>query len=83
MSAYSLMKTKTKKLTNLRASGHDEAVSLTPVVKPSLEQAIQFIKDDELVEVTPLSIRMCKKVLNTQQRKILQSRGAIPSYLLK
>ena len=75
--------TKTKKLTNLRASGHDEAVSLTPVVKPSLEQAIQFIKDDELVEVTPLSIRMCKKVLNTQQRKILQSRGAIPSYLLK
>ena len=74
---------KTKKLTNLRASGHDEAVSLTPVVKPSLEQAIQFIKDDELVEVTPLSIRMCKKVLNTQQRKILQSRGAIPSYLLK
>ena len=43
MSAYSLMKTKTKKLTNLRASGHDEAVSLTPVVKPSLEQAIQFI----------------------------------------
>ena len=75
--------TKTKKLTNLRASGHDEAVSLTPIVKPSLEQAIQFIKDDELVEVTPLSIRMCKKVLNTQQRKILQSRGAIPSYLLK
>ncbi len=75
--------TKTKKLTNLRASGHDEAVSLTPVVKPSLEQAIQFIKDDELVEVTPLSIRMCKKVLNTQQRKILQSRGSIPAYLLK
>ncbi len=75
--------TKTKKLTNLRASGHDEAVTLTPVVKPTLEQAIQFIKDDELVEVTPLSIRMCKKVLNTQQRKILQSRGAIPAYLLK
>ncbi len=75
--------TKTKKLTNLRASGHDEAVTLTPVVKPSLEQAIQFIKDDELVEVTPLSIRMCKKVLNTQQRKILQSRGSIPAYLLK
>ena len=75
--------TKTKKLTNLRASGHDEAVTLTPVSKPTLEQAIQFIKDDELVEVTPQSIRMCKKVLNTQQRKILQSRGAIPAYLLK
>ncbi len=75
--------TRTKKLTNLRASGHDEAVTLTPVSKPTLEQAIQFIKDDELVEVTPLSIRMCKKVLDTQQRKILYSRGEIPSYLLK
>ncbi len=75
--------TRTKKLTNLRAAGKDEAVSLTPVMKPTLEQAIQFIKEDELVEVTPLSIRMCKKVLDTQQRKILQSRGEIPSYLLK
>ncbi len=75
--------TRTKKLTNLRASGHDDAVTLTPVVKPSLEQAIQFIKDDELVEVTPLSIRMCKKILDTQQRKIYQSRGSIPSYLVK
>ena len=75
--------TKTKKLTNLRASGHDEAVTLTPVSKPTLEQAIQFIKDDELVEVTPESIRMCKKILNTQQRKIFESRGSIPSYLLK
>ena len=75
--------TRTKKLTNLRASGKDEAVSLTPVMKPTLEQAIQFIKEDELVEVTPQSIRMCKKVLDTQQRKILQSRGEIPSYLLK
>ena len=74
--------TRTKKLTNLRASGHDEAVTLTPVAKPTLEQAIQFIKDDELVEVTPLSIRMCKKILNTQNRKIFESRGSIPSYLL-
>ena len=55
--------TRTKKLTNLRAAGKDEAVALTPVVKPSLESAIQFIKDDELVEVTPKSIRMCKKIL--------------------
>ncbi len=74
--------TRTKKLTNLRASGKDEAVTLTPVIKPSLEQAIQFIKDDELVEVTPNAIRMCKKILDTQKRKIYQQRGEIPSYLL-
>lgn len=74
--------TRTKKLTNLRASGKDEAVTLTPVSKPSLEQAIQFIKDDELVEVTPKSIRMCKKILDTQQRKVFENRGEIPSYLL-
>lgn len=75
--------TRTKKLTNLRAAGKDEAVALTPVAKPSLEQAIQFIKDDELVEVTPLSIRMCKKILDSQQRRIYQQRGEIPSFLLK
>lgn len=75
--------TRTKKLTNLRASGKDEAVALTPVVKPTLEQAIQFIKDDELVEVTPQSIRMCKRILDTQQRKIYNQRGEIPEYLLK
>ena len=73
--------TRTKKLTNLRAAGKDEAVALTPVVKPSLESAIQFIKDDELVEVTPKSIRMCKKILDTQKRKIFESRGEIPEYL--
>ncbi|MCR5731782.1 MAG: translational GTPase TypA [Sphaerochaetaceae bacterium] len=73
--------TRTKKLTNLRASGKDEAVSLTPVLKPTLEQAIQFIKDDELVEITPLSIRMCKKILDSQKRKIFESRGEIPHYL--
>ena len=73
--------TRTKKLTNLRASGKDEAVALTPVVKISLEQAIRIIKDDELVEITPLSIRMCKKLLHTQERKIFESRGYIPEYL--
>ncbi len=73
--------TRTKKLTNLRAAGKDEAVSLTPVVKPSLEAAIQFIKDDELVEVTPRSIRMRKKILDSQQRKIFNNRGAIPEFL--
>ena len=69
--------TRTKKLTNLRAAGKDEAVALTPVVKPSLESAIQFIKDDELVEVTPKS----KKILDTQKRKIFETRGEIPEYL--
>ena len=73
--------TRTKKLTNLRAAGKDEAVALTPVVKPSLESAIQFIKDDELVEVTPKSIRICKKILDTQKRKIFETRGEIPEYL--
>ena len=74
--------TRTKKLTNMRASGKDEAVTLTPVAKPTLEQAIQFIKDDELVEVTPLAIRMCKKILDGQQRKVFENRGEIPQYLL-
>ncbi|MFA6689009.1 MAG: translational GTPase TypA [Sphaerochaetaceae bacterium] len=75
--------TRTKKLTNLRASGKDEAVTLTPITPMTLEQAIQFIKDDELVEVTPRSIRMCKKILDSQQRKIFENRGEIPQYLLK
>lgn len=70
--------TRTKKLTNLRASGHDEAVSLTPVMKMTLEHAMRFIKDDELVEVTPSAIRMCKKILDSQKRKIMENRGYIP-----
>ncbi|MDY0289438.1 MAG: translational GTPase TypA [Sphaerochaeta sp.] len=67
--------TRTKKLTNMRASGHDEALTLTPISKLTLEQAIQFIKDDELVEVTPLSVRMCKKILSTQDRKVFERQG--------
>lgn len=73
--------TRTKKLTNLRASGHDEAVSLTPVMKMTLEHAMRFIKDDELVEVTPSAIRMCKKILDSQKRKIMDNRGYIPECL--
>ena len=69
--------TKTKKLTNLRASGKDEAVSLTPIVRMTLESAIQFIKEDEMVEVTPSSIRICKKILSTQKRKIFNNRGIL------
>ena len=73
--------TRTKKLTNLRASGHDEAVALTPVSKMTLEQAIRFIKDDELVEVTPRAVRMCKKILDSQKRRIMENRGYIPECL--
>ncbi len=60
--------TKEKKLTNLRASGKDENIILTPVRPMTLERAIQFVADDELVEVTPLSIRLRKMVLSAQER---------------
>ena len=59
---------KEKKLTNIRASGADEALHLVPPRALSLEQAIEFIKEDELVEVTPQSIRLRKKVLQANQR---------------
>ena len=61
--------TKAKQLTNVRASGTDEAAVLTPPIKHSLEQALEFIEDDELVEVTPLSIRLRKKLLTENERK--------------
>jgi GTP-binding protein len=58
-----------KKLTNVRASGSDDAIKLTPPRSMSLEQALEFIDDDELVEVTPTSIRLRKKELDPNQRK--------------
>ncbi|MGJ8668036.1 MAG: translational GTPase TypA [Oceanococcus sp.] len=58
-----------KKLTNMRASGTDENMILTPSVKHSLEQALEFINDDELVEVTPESIRIRKRFLKETERK--------------
>jgi GTP-binding protein len=61
--------TKGKQLTNVRASGTDEAINLTPAIKHTLEQALEFIEDDELVEVTPLSIRLRKKYLTETDRK--------------
>jgi GTP-binding protein len=61
--------TKGKQLTNVRASGTDEALTLTPPVLHSLEQALEFIEDDELVEVTPHSIRLRKKLLLEHQRR--------------
>ncbi|MGN5518291.1 translational GTPase TypA [Halopseudomonas sp. Lyrl_26] len=61
--------TKAKKLDNMRASGKDDTVQLTPPVRFTLEQALEFIDDDELVEVTPKSIRLRKKLLDETQRK--------------
>jgi GTP-binding protein len=60
---------KAKQLTNVRASGKDEAIRLTPPRRPTLEQAIAYIEEDELVEVTPKSIRLRKKILNPSFRK--------------
>ena len=59
---------KTKKLSNMRASGKDESVILTPVLPMTLERAINFIREDEMVEVTPESIRLRKKELSAQKR---------------
>ncbi|MGQ3891618.1 translational GTPase TypA [Legionella sp. CNM-4043-24] len=61
--------TKEKQLTNMRASGTDEHILLTPPIRLSLEQALEFIDDDELVEVTPQSIRLRKKELKESDRK--------------
>jgi len=61
--------TKGKKLDNMRASGKDETIALVPPIKFTLEQALEFIDDDELVEVTPKSIRLRKKFLNENERK--------------
>lgn len=60
---------KEKQLTNIRASGSDENIMLTPPIRHSLEAAIEFIDDDELVEVTPASIRIRKKLLTENERK--------------
>jgi GTP-binding protein len=60
--------TKAKKLTNIRAAGKDDNVILTPVPPFTLENALEFIRDDELVEVTPESIRMRKRVLEANRR---------------
>ncbi len=60
---------KGKQLTNVRASGKDDAIALTPPIIFSLEQALEFINDDELVEVTPLNIRIRKKKLLEHERK--------------
>jgi len=67
---------KGKQLTNIRAAGKDEAVRLTPPRKMSLEQAIAYIEDDELVEITPRSIRLRKRFLNPEDRKRARKQAA-------
>lgn len=66
--------TKAKKLTNFRAAGNDDNVKFTPPKVLSLEEALEWINDDELVEITPNSIRIRKKVLNEQERKVWEKK---------
>jgi GTP-binding protein len=68
---------KGKQLTNIRAAGKDEAVRLTPPRKMTLEQAIAYIEDDELVEVTPKSIRLRKRFLEPEDRKRAKKQAAL------
>jgi GTP-binding protein len=68
---------KGKQLTNIRAAGKDEAVRLTPPRKMSLEQAIAYIEEDELVEITPKSIRLRKRFLNPEDRKRARKQAAV------
>ncbi|HOB19642.1 MAG TPA: translational GTPase TypA [Candidatus Atribacteria bacterium] len=70
---------KKKHVTNMRAAGSDEAMRLVPAKKLSLEQALEFIGDDELVEVTPKHIRIRKAILDTAQRKKQQNRKTVES----
>lgn len=66
---------KAKQLTNIRAAGSDENIILTPPIQMSLEQALEFIEDDELVEVTPQSIRLRKKFLKEHERRKAERQG--------
>ncbi|CAH2776674.1 MAG: GTP-binding protein TypA/BipA [uncultured Paraburkholderia sp.] len=68
---------KGKQLTNVRASGTDEAVRLVPPVQMSLEYAVEFIDDDELVEVTPQNIRLRKRYLKEHERRSASRKGAV------
>ena len=67
---------KEKKLSNMRAAGKDDNVILSPIIPKTLEQAISFIREDELVEVTPRSVRMRKGILSAQKRHMLRPRPA-------
>lgn len=60
---------RTKQLTNVRSSGKDDAIMLVPPIQITLESAVEFISDDELVEITPKSIRLRKRYLKEHERK--------------
>ena len=68
---------KGKQLTNVRAAGSDENIILVPPIRHSLEQALEFIDDDELVEVTPRHIRLRKKLLQEHERKRIKRSGTV------
>jgi GTP-binding protein len=63
---------KEKKLTNVRSSGKDDAIVLVPPIELTLEKAVEFIADDELVEITPKSIRLRKRYLKDHERRKAQ-----------
>jgi GTP-binding protein len=65
---------KKKHVTNMRASGSDESLRLTPLRNLSLEQSLEFIAEDELVEITPKSIRLRKRILDSEQRAKFKSK---------
>jgi len=65
---------KAKKLSNMRASGKDDNVILTPILPMTIERAVQFIREDELIEITPTSIRLRKAELSSAARKVLDKR---------
>jgi GTP-binding protein len=61
--------TRTKQLTNFRVSGKEDAIKVTPPIDLNLEYGVEFIEDDELVEITPKSVRLRKRYLTEQERK--------------
>jgi GTP-binding protein len=67
---------RTKQLTNFRVSGKEDAIKLTPPIELTLEYAVEFIDDDELVEITPKSIRIRKRFLKEHERKRAQREAA-------
>ena len=68
--------TKNKKLTNVRASASDDNITLTPPKKLTLEEALEYITDDELLEITPKSVRLRKRTLDPNMRKKEEKVGA-------
>ena len=65
---------KKKHVTNMRASGSDDSLRLVPPIQFSLEQFLEFVADDELIEITPKTIRLRKRILNTEMRAKSKSR---------